>query len=203
MILLMFVYCAETPGGDSQEWRSEKLYRRRPANTIVLQPLADFPEEIYQSVASRIREIYAGAVVVKAPVSFPQSALNYTKTRYRADSLIRFLGHLAGPSERIIGLTREDISCTKGTHADWGIMGLGYCPGKSCIASSYRLKGRHLMDKLFKVALHELGHTEGLPHCPVRVCLMRDAEGKDHLDDEKAFCKKCKSFLIKRGWALR
>jgi archaemetzincin len=58
------------------------------------------------------------------------------------------------------------------------------------------------MEKLFKVAIHELGHTQGLKHCPVNDCLMRDAEGKDHLDEEKDFCKKCKAVLINAGWAF-
>jgi hypothetical protein len=31
---------------------------------------------------------------------------------------------------------------------------------------------------------------------------MHDAEGKDRLNEEKEFCKKCKSVLIKAGWAF-
>jgi archaemetzincin len=55
------------------------------------------------------------------------------------------------------------------------------------------------MEQLFKVVLHEIGHTMGLPHCPVQTCLMRDAEGGNPLDDEKDYCTACKKNLQKKG----
>jgi len=50
--------------------------------------------------------------------------------------------------------------------------------------------------------LHEPGHTAGFPHCAVKACLMRDAEGRNPLDEEKDFCDNCKSFLKAKGWQL-
>jgi archaemetzincin len=87
-------------------------------------------------------------------------------------------------------------------------MGLGYCPGKACIASTFRVKGKDKLEKLFKLSIHELGHTQGLArtktkHCPEKTCLMRDAEGKDHLDELKMFCSKCKPILENAGWSLK
>jgi archaemetzincin len=55
-------------------------------------------------------------------------------------------------------------------------------------------------DQFYKVALHELGHTEGLQHCPIKSCLMRDAEGGNPLDDETAFCTACKKYLQTKNW---
>lgn len=81
-------------------------------------------------------------------------------------------------------------------------MGLGYRPGKSCVVSDFRMAGKNSNQQFYKVVLHELGHTEGLSHCTVKTCLMRDAEGGNHLDEEKDFCKKCKSFLMNKGWQL-
>lgn len=54
--------------------------------------------------------------------------------------------------------------------------------------------------QLFKVAIHELGHTEGLPHCPVKSCFMRDSEGRNPTNEEKEFYPKCKKQLIDKGW---
>ena len=76
-------------------------------------------------------------------------------------------------------------------------MGLGFQPGKACIASNFRLRDKK---NFFKVALHELGHTTGLPHCPEKTCFMRDAEGGDPTGEESGFCTKCKNYLIKKGW---
>lgn len=81
-------------------------------------------------------------------------------------------------------------------------MGLGCRPGKSCVVSDFRMAVKNRNQQFYKVVLHELGHTEGLPHCKTKTCLMRDAEGGNHLDQEKDFCKNCKDFLINKDWNL-
>lgn len=35
-----------------------------------------------------------------------------------------------------------------GAHKDWGVFGLGFRPGNSCLVSNYRLKGKNRMAKL-------------------------------------------------------
>jgi archaemetzincin len=171
--------------------------------TIIIQPFVGFPASSANLIAKQLKEMYSGNIVVNDAIPFPDNAFYAARSRYRADSLIKYLSSLAKDGQLIIGLTNRDISTTKDNYPDWGIMGLGYCPGKSCIASTFRLKGGNPLEKLFKVAIHELGHTQGLPHCPNQTCLMRDAEGKDHLDEEKEFCPRCKAVLIKAGWNLK
>jgi archaemetzincin len=85
---------------------------------------------------------------------------------------------------------------------DWGVMGLGLQPGNACVISSFRLSKTDLRNQLFKVAIHELGHTQGLPHCRNLSCFMRDAEGKNPIDQETDFCPKCKAILKKKGWVF-
>jgi archaemetzincin len=51
------------------------------------------------------------------------------------------------------------------------------------------------MKRLVTLALHELGHTYGLEHCPDFACLMKDAEGKMNLDDGDSYCNKCRDYL--------
>ena len=125
------------------------------------------------------------------------------RNRYRADSLINFLSKHTPDGHITIGLTTKDISTTKGAIADWGVMGLGFCPGKACIVSTFRLSKDQKLMQLFKVAIHELGHTQGLPHCSVKTCFMRDAEGRNPTNEEKEFCPTCKAFLISKGWQFR
>ena len=88
----------------------------------------------------------------------------------------------------ILGLTTKDISTTKKDalgntrkpekkYKDWGVFGLGYCPGGSCIVSTYRFKNNTLkfVDRFKKICVHEIGHNLGLKHCPNESCVMRDA----------------------------
>lgn len=170
--------------------------------TLIIQPFLGLSKATISQVACELQKLYSGKVIVKKPIPLPTNTFNYHKTRYRADSLIHYLKSTIYDNQLVIGLTNKDISTTKGEHADWGVMGLGFCPGKSCIASTFRLKGKNKSEKLFKVAIHELGHTQGLPHCPIKTCLMRDAEGKDRLNELTNFCPKCKSVLIDAGWML-
>jgi archaemetzincin len=170
--------------------------------TILLQPFTGFPNAELIYISEQIKKIYP-KVIIKNPIDLPQNAFNQVRKRYRADSIISYLSKQTKYGFLTIGLTTKDISTTKGKNLDWGIMGLGLCPGKSCIVSSFRIKGKNRLEKVFKVAIHELGHTQGLKHCPISTCLMRDAEGKDKLNEEKEFCPKCKKVLIKAGWGIK
>ena len=105
-------------------------------------------------------------------------------------------------------MTSKDISTSKKDrkgnilkpeykYQDWGIMGLAYCPGNSCVISSFRLKHKNktiYFDRLKKVSVHEFGHNLGLPHCPNKKCVMTDAvETVSTIDNANLdLCDECK-----------
>ena len=169
---------------------------------IDLQPFDGITAAQTQYVFNELKKSYA-FVEIKKSIPIPQSAYYRARNRYRADSIINILDNQAAAWHKIIGLTNKDISTTKNNIADWGVMGLGFCPGKACIASTFRLTKSEINKQLFKVAIHEMGHTFGLPHCAIKSCFMRDAEGANPTNEEKEFCTKCKSFLNSKGWILK
>lgn len=168
---------------------------------IAIQPFAGIPKDRVLYVVNQLSKVYPH-VVLKQPVQLPRSAYFSGRNRYRADSLIRFLKAKTIQGHTTIGLTDKDISTTKGSASDWGVMGLGYCPGKACVVSTFRLSRKEINSQLFKISIHELGHTQGLPHCPVKSCFMRDAEGNNHTNEVTEFCANCKQQLIEKGWRL-
>ena len=148
-------------------------------------------------------------VTLLKPIELPKNAyINVKSSRYRADTLIRFLRkNMDSNYNFVIGLTDKDISTTKYSnqstktikepsykYADWGIFGLGFMPGKSCIVSTYRLKEKNFRSRFIKICCHELGHNFGLPHCSDTTCIMQDAaETIKTIDNVQLnLCNSCK-----------
>ncbi len=178
--------------------------QERPA-VIAVQPLGPVKAERLAVVKQGLEEAFGVAVEVRKASPLPKSAWYAPRARYRADTLLGHLKETAGPKPPVvIGITEKDISCTKDEHVDWGIFGLGELDGRACIVSTFRLGARgadekKLRERLKKVAIHEVGHVTGLPHCPKAGCVMQDAEASiDTVDRESgAFCEECKAASLK------
>jgi archaemetzincin len=161
------------------------------------------------SVVAALRAFYPIEVRVLACQELPRAAYYPPRKRYRAERLLTYLNQrLPKDGWRILGLTDVDISTTKDQYTDWGVMGLGELPGTATVISSFRCRKKarnpaHARERLAKVAVHEIGHTLGLPHCPTRGCLMEDAMGKVVTTDrERDFCPACRSLAAKNGFAI-
>ncbi len=170
----------------------------------------DIPAEHKDSVKAALAKAYSKPIVFLGEQTIPNRFFITIKSpRYRADSIIRYLKRNKPDSiGYIIGLTAFDISTTKRDkegnilkpeykYSDWGIFGLGYMPGVSCMVSSYRLKHPNkkvFISRLQKVAIHELGHNMGLPQCTNKSCVMTDAVERISTIDNEGFelCGECK-----------
>ncbi|MET3036305.1 matrixin family metalloprotease [Chryseobacterium sp. NRRL B-14859] len=179
----------------------EKTVKEKKKNEIIIliQPFKDVKQESVKLVEEGIKKLYPNVKVLDA-IDFPDNTYYKERNRYRADSIIKFLSSQTKEGFVTIGLTSKDISASRGNIKDFGIMGLGYTPGKACVASKFRLNKENSDEQFFKIAIHELGHTQGLAHCPEKKCFMRNAEGKNPTDEETDFCRKCKTFLINKNW---
>ncbi len=175
-------------------------YSQKP--TIIIQPFDNFSTLEAKTVYQKVKAIYPSTFLNPA-IAFPKHSFYKPRNRYRADSIISYLRTKAIKEAVLIGLTNKDISATKNGIKDWGVMGLGYCPGSACVVSTYRLSKNKRSSQFYKIAIHELGHTQGLKHCPVNTCFMRDAEGGNPTDEETGFCTSCKTFLVRKGWLLK
>ena len=184
---------------------------------IGVQAIGGVDQWLVDSIQSSIKVVYDFKNVVILPrISIPKSAfVNIKSPRYRADTLLRVLKRLKPDSlDYVIGILKEDISTTKrdeggrvlepkSKYLDWGIFGLGYRPGPSCVLSTFRIKTgtKELqMERMKKVCMHEIGHNLGLPHCERnKKCVMRDAaetiKTVDHVD--LWLCKSCKENINK------
>ncbi|UCC12015.1 MAG: archaemetzincin family Zn-dependent metalloprotease [candidate division WOR-3 bacterium] len=64
----------------------------------------------------------------------------------------------------------------------------------TAVVSSFRLNGTHLIDRLVKEIVHELGHLMGLGHCADLKCVMHFSNTLSDTDQKSAdLCTRCRS----------
>lgn len=205
-LLLIFAGCNQPA---KSQYRSATK-EQKTFVTVGLQPLGPVDKSVIQLAQKAIDSVYGYRVIIEPALPLPQEAFTQVKTpRYRADKLIAWLRHNRPDTvDYVIGLTTSDISTTKtdewgrtlepkSKYQDFGVFGLGYQPGRSCVISTYRLQKDgdvKFRDRLAKIVVHELGHNLGLPHCPNKGCFMADAVEKiSSVDNEKmCLCAACK-----------
>lgn len=198
-IIYLVLACTISCKENNNELKPVPSIKKRTTIIVELQPLGKIPGHDIEHVFNELKKVYPN-IIINRSIEIPSSCYYKSRNRYRADSIIHYLSRRTGKEHITIGLTNLDISTTKNEVKDFGIMGLGFNPGNACIASSFRLSKQNKQAQFFKVAIHELGHTQGLGHCPEKLCFMRDAEGKNPIDEENAFCNSCKSTMKRKGW---
>jgi archaemetzincin len=181
-----------------------------PRRAIHIQPIGtslDVAEIDW--VEKALRAFYDIDVVRREPVALPRSAFYPARRRYRAEKLLAFLESIAAPeAHRVLGVTSSDISTTKEPYADWGVLGLAGIDGRTCVLSSFRCRRRatsreQARIRFAKTAVHELGHTFGLPHCPNFGCIMEDGKGSVFTTDhEYDLCADSRARLVAAGYVL-
>lgn len=158
---------------------------------IGILPYGNIDESVINLVSDILKTTYKTEVIILNKKELPKSAFVTIKSpRYRADSLLKDLLRIRPDSiDYVIGITAKDISTTKriangaikkpeSKYTDWGIFGLGYRPGKSCVISTFRLQNTDsetFYSRVQKISIHEIGHNLGLKHCDTDKCVMQDA----------------------------
>ena len=208
MCLVLFIFLPFSENGIAQQKTAikqknvnSKDSKNVKASNIIIQPFDGIPASQVTYIYTKFKTIFP-LVVLNKSIPLPKRAYFKPRNRYKADTLNLFLKERTKNGFVTIGLTNKDISTADGKIPDWGVMGLAYLPGKACTVSTFRLSKSNINEQYFKVAIHELGHTQGLYHCPNKTCLMTAAEGKNNTNNETGFCNRCKVFLIGKGWKL-
>jgi archaemetzincin len=188
-LFILFITGMLLPGCNS-------VCKNTAAETIYIQPFYPFSNEHAQQIADSVHKFYHCKIVMLPAAPIYKDAKS-ASGRYSATKLLTLLGkQVSDKQTKILALTSEDIFCKKNGVKEWGIFGLGECPGDACVVSDFRLKKFKEKTEEFtiNVVLHELGHTFGLPHSNYNEqCLMNDAKGtiKTLYKEKRMLCTEC------------
>lgn len=126
----------------------------------------------------------------------PDFAYDPVRNQYHATALLRRLSNCEVRGQ-ILGVATVDLYVPIFTF----VFGEAQVAGRCAVISLFRLRQELYglpadpeltADRLFKEALHELGHTFGLRHCHDWSCPMASSNSIERLDSkERSFCERC------------
>jgi archaemetzincin len=127
-------------------------------------------------------------------VAVPPDAYNHVRDQYRVERLLEATRQaVAG---RVLGVVDLDLYA-EGLNF---VFGMADTPGRAAVISVSRLHDSiaeaRFQARVFKEAVHELGHTLGLAHCQHAKCVMYFSNTLADTDHKGAdFCVECRTRL--------
>jgi archaemetzincin len=167
---------------------------------IHITPLGNVDQKYLKLVKGYIQNFYGFKCVIDKQEPLSKDILAKSRTRYEASKIISKYDS----DKNVLLLTDVDIAYhnKKRNIKEYGIIGLGFRPGTTCVVSTFRIKKRvgekKMLDRLKKVSIHEVGHNLGLDHCNYDIeCLMNDARGTvKQIDRERVWlCDNCRKII--------
>lgn len=162
---------------------------------IALVPIGESDLAVLEALKQGVSEVFRKNVVISGALPAPGSAFDRKRAQYRAMDLLRLLmrsPELSG-FERTLGVFGFDLFDDEMSFV-FGLAGL-----KAAVISLYRLESsdRALYNKrALTEAVHELGHTYGLRHCPDSQCVMFFSNTIQDTDRKgAALCQRCSGLI--------
>jgi len=151
-------------------------------------------ESLAEGLASRLRV----ACWVQPDRLNGEFAYNPVRGQYHSTEILkRLLQDPQAESWRILGVTDADLYIPILTF----VFGEAQLGDAGALVSTHRLRpefygmpkdDKLLQQRLLKEAIHELGHTFGLRHCPDYLCVMSASHSVERIDLKQAvFCSAC------------
>lgn len=162
-------------------------------------------DEVCVSVVAANIQTFIGVPVDVAPSwPEPEYAMIPVRGQYNAMPILKALGMGIDAETRRLGLLTGDLCLPILTY----VFGEAQLNGGAAVVSIRRLKqGRdgqrapphEVLERLAKVAVHEMAHVLGLKHCHSSQCLMAFSLGLEQLDAlTLKFCPDCERLVARK-----
>ena len=133
-------------------------------------------------------------------------ALEARRGQYYSSAILQELERASDSGARVLGVTSCDLYVPVLTF----VFGEAQLDGNCAVVSTARLgdpfyglprRDDLLRERLLKEAIHELGHTFGLRHCPDWRCVMTSSHAVERLDVKTSeFCQRCRTPVFQNGF---
>jgi archaemetzincin len=170
---------------------------------IHLLPIGRVSRSEIERLTASLKKIFAVSIVVHDPAGLPASSYDPERRQYSSEQILKSLARFKSSLtqvERVLGIVAVDLFA-----ADLNLV-FGEADPKEGVAviSPDRFRPEFyglapdktlFQDRMLKEAVHELGHTYGLGHCPNPACVMHFSNSLQDTDNKAAsFCPACSSF---------
>lgn len=165
--------------------------------TLFLVPLEQIDQQILEKLRNCLAEIFPVHVQISNPLALPKGAYNPKRNQYNSSAILSYLLSQIEEYDRLLAVTNLDLF----THGLNFVFGEADIIHRIVIISVIRLRQEFydlhedsalFFNRTLKEAVHELGHTYGMTHCPNSKCVMHFSNSL--LDTDKKnykFCENC------------
>lgn len=169
---------------------------------IYLIPVGAVEEVVLEAIARAVERIFNRPCGVGESLADPAYAYDRPRRQYRVDEILLRLRRMDMPqAHRLLGLVDRDCY-TPGLNF---VFGQAVAGGRDAVVALPRLRQKFyglpkdevlFQERATKEAVHELGHTYGLGHCPDSRCVMHFSNSLADTDIKGAtFCERCRAEL--------
>lgn len=170
-------------------------------HTILVSPVGEIPEELTERLCREIGRVLGFETRVARLLADIGFAYDAGRDQYHSTAILERLAALAPPDAlKVLAVVNEDLFIPILTHV-YGEAQLG---GTAGVVSTCRLKQEtrqlappgNFFERMAKEAIHELGHTFNLRHCPETDCIMHYCRSEEDVDRKSdQLCRYCRVLL--------
>lgn len=168
---------------------------------IEIIPIGNTDRATLETPRQALEAVFSQRAHIGDTMALPRESWNQHRSQHLAPRLLAELRSPSGPGDRALGVADVDVFAP-GLNFVFGEADIS---GRKAIISLkrlrqefYRLPGNEKLfhERTVKEAVHELGHTYGLKHCPNPACVMHFSNSLRDTDVKGwDFCSACRARL--------